>query len=114
MMKSPGVFAAQWDEQVYQQVRRGIRPAKLRNTSSVFRGWIIICMAGVEAENVLLGSNNGGDTRDRDQIALFGETREAFSYGEEWERYEPRMRRQTRHLVHKHRDKNRTRGESSA
>ena len=62
-------------------------------------------MAGAEAEHELLGHSAGGDGDDRYQIELMAETRWAFSSDEEWKRYEPRMRRQTRRLVRKHRDK---------
>ena len=93
------------EKQYFAQLKRGLRPLKYRDYGPVLRGRIITCMAGAEAEHVLLGGSPGGDDDDRYQIALMAESRWAFSSDEEWQRYEPRMRRQARRLIRKHRDK---------
>ena len=77
---------------------------KLRNARSAFRGTILARMAGAEAENVILGVCQGGDGRDRHEIEMLAES-DAEIPEEAWARYEPRMRRQTRRLIRKHRAK---------
>jgi hypothetical protein len=74
------------------------------DSEQAYRGYILTVMAGVEAEIEILGLAHGGDGDDRRWIERAA-TSEAFSSYEEWKRYEPRMRRQTRRLVRKHRDK---------
>jgi hypothetical protein len=72
------------------------------DVEQAYRGYILSTMAGEEAEIEILGSAQTGTESDRRwiEIAAAGE---AFSH-DEWPRYEPRMRRQTRRLVRKHRD----------
>jgi hypothetical protein len=72
---------------------------------SICRGRILTLMAGEEAENELLGGSDGGVDDDRYQIAVMANMRDAFSDYDEWSRYKPRMRRQARRLVRRHRDK---------
>jgi ATP-dependent Zn protease len=66
---------------------------------------IMTYMAGAEAEIVILGRCNGGDSYDRRQIGLLARDSSDFTLLEFFDRYEPRMRRQTRRLVRHHRDK---------
>ncbi len=75
---------------------------KFRQARSAFCGKILGTMAGTEAERELLGQCAGGDSDDRHQIAMMADSE---GWGDRWDRYEPRMRRQTRRLVRKHRDK---------
>jgi ATP-dependent Zn protease len=76
-----------------------------RDVEQAYRGRILTLMAGEEAEIEILGSAQSIAEDDRRWIERMAETRYAFSSDEEWERYKPRMRRQTRRLVRKHRDK---------
>ena len=101
----PNATWYQYEKQYFDQLRCGLRPPKYRDFGPVMRGRIITYMAGAEAEHVLLNGSAGGDGDDRYQIELMAETRWAFSSDEEWGRAEPRMRRQTRRLIRKHRDK---------
>jgi len=71
----------------------------------IVRGWIITLMAGAEAEAEILGFCEGGDGEDRYQIKQLVWSSDADLLDDKWARYEPRMRRQTRRLIRKHRDK---------
>ncbi len=92
-------IVARPDRIQYDWDKRG----KYRESDSVFIGRILTFMAGAEAETELVGRCAGGDGDDRREIEWM-----ADSIGlsdEQWERYEPRMRRHTRRLVRKHRSK---------
>jgi hypothetical protein len=102
---TPYLVQAAWEKQYFAQLERGLPPPKYRDVGPIFHGQIITCMAGAEAENALLGRCNLGDAGDRYEIEKLADTRWAFASGEEWARAEPRMRRQARRLVRKHRDK---------
>lgn len=99
----PWRTASDWDARVYESVSRGVRPQRVRDPRSAFRGTIIARMAGAEAEAVLLGSRAIGDGADRREIEWMATSSDA-ELGDLWPRYEPRMRRQTRRLVYKHRE----------
>lgn len=101
----PNAIWYQYEKQYFDQLKRGLQPPKYRDFGPIMRGRMLTYMAGAEAEHVLLGGSAVGDDSDRYQIALMAENRYAFSSDEEAERYEPRMRRQARRLVRKHRDK---------
>jgi hypothetical protein len=60
-------------------------------------------MAGAEAEMEILGRTRGGDGHDRRWANFAGQSSDSGFSEEEWFRYEPRMRRQARRLVRKHR-----------
>lgn len=77
---------------------------KFRDARSAFCGRILAYMAGAESERELLGQCPVGDGDDRYQIAMMAESCDS-GLSNHWEQYEPRMRRQTRRLVRKHRDK---------
>ncbi len=76
---------------------------KYRETETAFRARIIAFMAGREAEIALLSSSQGGDGDDQYQIALMADA-ELCDDPEDWARWEPRLRRQTRRLIAHHRD----------
>jgi hypothetical protein len=59
-------------------------------------------MAGAEAEAELLGRTAIGDGYDRHQVELMAEE---LCHSPPWDRMEPRLRRMTRMLVRRHRDK---------
>jgi len=61
-------------------------------------------MAGAEAENVFIGRASVGDGDDQRQIAMMAQSYAEISHSL-WARYEPRMRRQVRRLVRRHREK---------
>jgi hypothetical protein len=82
---------------------RGEQPVKYREVRLAFRGKIIALMAGAEAENELLGQCRGGDGDDRREIEEMAQSRYSELPDDLWQRYEPRMRRQTRRLIRKHR-----------
>jgi hypothetical protein len=73
------------------------------DVEQAYRGYILTLMAGAEAEIEICGSTESTDHDDRRWIENAAVS-EAFK-NDEWPRYEPRMRRQARRLVHKHRDK---------
>ena len=58
---------------------------------------------GGETENELLGRCQGGDGDDRREIEFMAKSDDANLPDEQWQSYEPRMRRQVRRLVRKHR-----------
>jgi ATP-dependent Zn protease len=62
-------------------------------------------MAGAETETALLGGAANGDGQDRYEIEMLAESDYANFSADAWTRFEPRMRRQTRRLVRRHRDK---------
>jgi len=72
---------------------------------SIYIGRILTIMAGPEAERELLGTCPDGDGSDLDQIDDAAMSSDGFSSHDEWKRFEPRMRRQVRRLVRKHRAK---------
>ena len=75
---------------------------KFRDLHSIFVGRIMAYMAGAEAEVELGGNRPTGDGDDRREITLmFEKTR----IQERCEVYERRLRRFTRGLVRRHRDK---------
>jgi ATP-dependent Zn protease len=76
-----------------------------REIHSAMRGWILGKMAGTEAEIEITGKCAGGDGADRDEIEELAESSDSNLTVDLWVRYEPRMRRQTRRLVRKHRHK---------
>ena len=61
-------------------------------------------MAGTEAEVVLLGSTQGGDGNDRYQIEPMAAECDQDDPAD-WGRWEARLRRQTRRLIQRHRDR---------
>jgi len=81
----------------------GIWPIKVRDSRLAFRGRILTCMAGAEAEKELLGYYVGGDGDDRRDINIVVDSGHAEI--PDWPRYEARARRQVRRLVRKHRRK---------
>jgi hypothetical protein len=86
---SPAACRAAW-------VKRG----KVRASyNAVYLARIICTMAGAEAEADLLSLLTNGDGNDREQIELMA--RKLTGY--DWARLEPRLRRMTRMLVHRHR-----------
>jgi hypothetical protein len=97
---------AEIDKLCFEEALKGNLGTKYHDLRSLYRAEIISLMAGAEPERLILGDclggDGGGDYQDRYQIALIADNE--FSE-DEWERYEARMRRQTRRLVRKHRDK---------
>jgi ATP-dependent Zn protease len=75
---------------------------KYRDIASVYRGRIIMLMAGAEAEIVCTGRCGGGDTHDRREIGL---TMEEVAIPNDPKRYERRLRAKTRALIRRHRRK---------
>jgi ATP-dependent Zn protease len=73
------------------------------NDDVAFHARILAYMAGAEAEIIILGSTQGGDGHDRDQIELMAEELESDSA--RWSRIESRLRAMTRMLVQRHRDR---------
>jgi hypothetical protein len=69
-----------------------------RGEGAVWRARIIACMAGGEAEKILLGIEPNGDGRDRKEIEFMAE----FLSGTDWEQLELRLRRMARMLVRRH------------
>lgn len=81
-----------------------LRKYRADEMRSIICGRIITVMAGAEAEAEILGKCRGGDGNDRRQITQMTETHYfPIERLEEWSRWEPRMRRQTRRLVRRHR-----------
>lgn len=77
------------------------RRGKVRDSiDAIWHAQIIALMAGAEAEVVLLGSTQGGDTHDRYEIERRAEQLEG---GGSWSQIEPRLRAMTRVLVRRHR-----------
>ena len=70
---------------------------KIRDDGTVYRARIMAFMAGSEAEAELLGSCQGGDGDDLYQVALMAEQLERCDL--------ERLRRMTRMLVRRHRDR---------
>ena len=104
LIADPWKTASDWDQALMEAVERG-GSFRCHDARSAFRGRIIAMMAGAEAENELLGRCSGGDWHDRTEIEWMAASRATKFPDDLWQRYEPRMRRQTRRLVHKHRDK---------
>jgi ATP-dependent Zn protease len=81
-----------------------LRRGKVRHDNAVWHARIISCMAGAEAEAVLLGSTEGGDGDDRYQIELIA--KELLDCdAAQWVRHEARLRAMTRMLIRRHRDR---------
>jgi hypothetical protein len=76
-----------------------------REVHYAVHGYILALMAGAEAEIVINGACAGGDGEDRHCIAVAADSSDSNFSPEKWTRFEPRMRRQTRRLVRKHREK---------
>ena len=74
-----------------------LQRCKLRDDGAVYRARIMAFMAGREAEAELLGSSQGGDGDDLYWIALMAEQLEHCDH--------ERLRRMTRMLVRRHRDR---------
>ena len=87
---------------LYDWEKRGLLHRTVR---SAVRGRIMAYMAGAEAEIEFVGACEGGDSDDRDKIEEMADSSDSYLTPEEWKRYEPRMRRQTRRLVRRHRAK---------
>jgi ATP-dependent Zn protease len=105
IIHDPWKTSSDWDQRLMEQVERGLMPSKCHDSRSAFRGTILARMAGAEAENVIVGACQGGDGFDQYEIGMMAESSDTGFTEAEWERYEPRMRRQTRRLVRKHRAK---------
>jgi|SRR5579863_7037007 len=105
IIHDPWKTAYDWDQKIWEEVEQGLPPSKSRNPRSAFRGTILARMAGAEAETVILGACQGGAGDDQFEIEAMAVSRHAEFSSEEWERYEPRMRRQTRQLIRRHRAK---------
>jgi hypothetical protein len=76
---------------------------RYREISLVFRGRILMMMAGAESEHVILGGCDGCDDTDREQIDLMASDDHCIFDAEQWARREPRMRAMARMLVRRHR-----------
>jgi hypothetical protein len=95
----PWLASSIWDARQMQAAALG-KSTKCRDVvRSAFRARILIFMAGAEAERELLGIDAQGDGDDRREIELTAQ----FGGAELSDGWEPRMRRQTRQLVRKHR-----------
>jgi hypothetical protein len=107
IVHDPWMTASHWDQKLYEHVMSGgDGPApKSRAYRSFFRAAILARMAGAEAENVILGQCAGGDGDDEYWIAMVVDSGDAEFSEAEWERSEPRMRRQVGCLIRRHRDK---------
>ena len=91
---------------VFEGANGGSPPIKCRDElRAAFRGTMLARMAGAEAEIEILGHCKGGDGNDRVLIEMMAESDNSDFSQELWDRYEPRMRRQTRRPVRKNRDK---------
>jgi len=78
--------------------------ARFRDARQAFRGTIIARMAGAEAEVEFFGQCRGGDGDDRREISMMMDSRYAEIPPDHWDRYEARLRAQTRRLVRRNRD----------
>ena len=78
------------------------RRGRFREARSVFIGRILTYMAGAEAETCLLGSCQGGDGDDREQIGEMLSTREIGVSKGNLARLERRLRQVSRMLVRRH------------
>ena len=105
IIRDPWATISRWEQEFMAQVEQGREPLKCHGVRSAFRGTIIARMAGAEAENELLGCYLGGDGNDRREIEMMAESGDAELPDDLWRRYEPRMRRQSRRLIRKHRSK---------
>lgn len=103
IIANPWATVIAWEQRLYEQVEHRGEAAKYRNFRSAFRGTIMARMAGAEAENVILGACQGGDSYDRSDIEQMAASSDTEFSEAEWERFEPRMRRQTRRLIRKYR-----------
>jgi hypothetical protein len=71
-----------------------------------YRGYVLGLMAGAEAEIEILGeAEEDGDADDRHWIIRAAWSSDSGIGASRWHRYEPRLRRQARRLVRKHREK---------
>src|SRR4051794_25458343 len=104
IIADPHRTAWDWNQKFMADQERVSPSLKYRELRSAFRATILARMAGAEAEVVFLGQCQGGDEDDRLQIDMMAASYADFS-DDEWERYEPRMRRHVRRLVWTHRAK---------
>jgi len=105
IIHDPWATVSRWESAFRAKVEQGIVPLRCREARLAFRGTIIARVAGAEAEAVLLGVCAGGDGYDREQIEMMAESDNSELPADLWGRYEPRMRRQARRLIRKHRSK---------
>jgi len=103
IIKDPMYTYGEWGSIIFAKVERGIEIIKYRDVRSAFLGTIMARMAGNEVEIELLGRSQGGDDYDRREIEMMAASDYAELSDEEWRRYEPRMRRQVKRLIRKHR-----------
>jgi hypothetical protein len=90
---TPDEIQAEWDK----------RGKPYRSMLKASNARMMVLMAGAETEVEFYGKCAGGDTDDRKEIAkVASEVYEPDSF---WNCYEPRLRRQTRNLIRRHRDK---------
>ena len=108
MLGDPWETVEKWEREYSEELERtGIEPVRYRglNLRSAIRARIMTSMAGAEAEIELIGYRHGDDAFDRREIEEYTEMEDAELPDDLWQRYEPRMRRHTRRLIRKHRDK---------
>jgi hypothetical protein len=108
MLGDPWETIEKWERDYSEELARtGIEPVRYRgvNLRSAIRARIMTSMAGTEAENELIGVSQGSDAFDRREIEQYAEMEDAELPEDLWQRYEPRMRRHTRRLIRKHREK---------
>jgi hypothetical protein len=85
----------------YECISEWEKRGKSRSLSTVWIARIIHSMAGAEAAAELLGAKQHGDNDDRYQIALMMEELAPAN----WERCEARLRRMTRMLIRRHKQR---------
>lgn len=76
---------------------------KWRSQGTAIRARIMTFMAGAEAERVVLGKCKGGDGRDRYEIVTMAASIFETPLGDDWDRWEARLRRHTTALCRRHR-----------
>jgi hypothetical protein len=105
-VKDPLDTLSVWEQRDWEKTVSGVAALNCRDGArAAYRGSILATMAGAEAEVEILGRCRGGDGDDRYKIEGMAASSYALLSNVLWHRYEPRMRRQTRRLVRKHRDK---------
>lgn len=103
----PEATLAMWEARYMTLFKVSQLPIRCRSSvdrRSAYRGTIMLRMAGAEAEIEILGECEGGDGNDRYLIEMMANAGDAQFSFELWQRYEPRMRRQVRRLIRKHRN----------
>ena len=93
-----------WDDRYVTAAFNGKLPTIYRTLGMAYRARIITLMAGAEAEAVICGRRAVGDGDDRRQIEMMAASSDSEIPEDSWPHYEPRMRRQTRRLIRKHRE----------